>query len=145
MLFTELSRRESCALAEIGGKVSVAAEADFFGDDGKGKVGVDQDLSGMTDPHIQNILVDGAAGMSCEQTVQVVFMIAGEPREQSIGHRFVVMGVDMVNDLLNRACTLGYALHAAPQQLHKQRFQKRTGSFPVKDPPGGKFVQYSLK
>ena len=69
MLFTELSRRESCALAEIGGKVSVAAEADFFGDDGKGKVGVDQDLSGMTDPHIQNVLVDGAAGMSCEQTV----------------------------------------------------------------------------
>ena len=72
-------------------------------------------------------------------------MIAGEPREQSIGHRLVVVGVDMVNDLLNRACALGYALHAAPQQLHKQRFQKRTGSFPVKDPPGGKFVQYSLE
>ena len=56
-------------MAEIGRKVSVAAEADFFGDDRKGKVGVEQDLSGMTDPYIQNILVDGAAGMSCEQTV----------------------------------------------------------------------------
>ena len=68
-------------------------------------------------------------------------MIAGEPREQSIGHRLVVMGVDMVNNLLNRACALGYALHAAPQQLHKQSFQKSAGSFPVMDPPGGKFPQ----
>ena len=69
VLFPELGRRESRGLAEIGGKVSVAAEADFFGDDGKGKIGVEQDLFGMTDPHIQNVLVDSAAGMSCEQTV----------------------------------------------------------------------------
>ena len=41
VFFTKLCRRESRGLAEIGREVSVAAEADFFGDDGKGKVGVE--------------------------------------------------------------------------------------------------------
>ena len=69
MLFPELGRREPRGLTEIGGKVRVAAEADFFGDVGNGKVGVEQDLFGVSDPHIQNVLADGAAGISCEQTV----------------------------------------------------------------------------
>lgn len=136
----ERQRGHSCDLLKIAGKMGAAVKSGFFRHKGQREVCAQQQLLCLRHTHIENVSVQGEAGVLYKQSVQMVLVVSGHFGKQCVAQSLLIVRFHISYDFLHRVGCLRGGSSAVPNKLDENRFQQCTAIFPVQGLTGCKLL-----
>ena len=100
-VFAVAGRGEALGGSELAGEVGGVGKAAFGGDVAHRKVGLDEELAGLADPQLRDVLADRHARAALEDALELAVRQVGDGRERGEAQGAVVVGVEEGEDALH--------------------------------------------
>jgi len=100
-VFAVAGRGEALSGSELAGEVGGVGKAAFGGDVAHRKVGLDEELAGLADPQLRDVLADRHARAALEDALELAVRQVGDGRERGEAQGAVVVGVEEGEDALH--------------------------------------------